>query len=149
MVSAFSRKYAFMSGWAVHSNVQLDPGQAIRFNPCRQGEPASRVPPHPGSEVVCSALFLASALRSLPRFLPCVPSGCSGSSISSVTGSVFSSALSSLAEHPAPSRSHVTVLVRAANQQRQEGGKGVRAAPYHNWRTVPSKGQVSIPRDQP
>lgn len=57
---------------------------------------------------LCSvlSLFLASVLHSLLRFLPFIPAGCSGSSISSVTGSVFSKALSSLVEHPAPTRSH-------------------------------------------
>lgn len=95
LVFAFSRKYAFMSGWTIHSaNVQLDPGKLSGLS-LVNGEH-----PFPGF------LFPVSALHSFLRFLPVTPSGCSGSSISSVTGSVFSRALASLVEHPAPIRRH-------------------------------------------
>lgn len=103
-----------MSGWTIPStHGQLDPTEGIRFNPCQ--ESASWVPFHPTQEVFCSSPLqyskssLASVLHSLLRvfcFLPFIPSGYSGSSISSVIGSVFSKALSSLVEQPAQTKSH-------------------------------------------
>ena len=112
---AFSRKYVLMSGWTIHStHGQLDPREGIRFDPCQESQlPGFHSTPH----MRCSALALCSILNLLLPlfcilywgffvFLPFIPSGCSGSSISSVMGSVFSQALSSLVEHPTQTRSY-------------------------------------------
>lgn len=97
-------------------------------------------------------LLLASALHSLLRFLPFIPSGCSGSSISSVMGSVFSRALSSLVEHPASTRSHGYSwweLTISKGRKRRGEGQAARIS-YHSWKTqFPQKTKSAFPGISP
>lgn len=103
---------------------------------------------------LCSvlSLFLASVLHSLLRFLPFIPAGCSGSSISSVTGSVFSKALSSLVEHPAPTRSHCYSPGETweSGKAGKEGKRRRSRVSYHSWKTqLPQKAKLAFPGQAP
>lgn len=95
-----------MDSWTLEKVSGLTPVKRVSF--------LGSIPPHTWGVLLlpfavfwtfsclCSAFFIEVFLF----FLPFIPSGCSGSSISSVMGSVFSQALSSLVEHPTQTRSY-------------------------------------------
>lgn len=73
--------------------------------------------------------------------LPFIPSGCSGSSISSVKGSVFSRALSSLVEQPEPSRRQCYSSGETGKKRR---GRGSRCLSHHKGGAAPSGGGAIV-----
>lgn len=115
-------------------HAQLD----VRFNTSQEGEAASSPSSfHPSCGFALALLALPKLPSFLPwlgsalfwgwgvgegwRVLPLIPSGCSGSSISSVKGSVFSRALSSLVEQPEPIRSLCDSSVKTGKERRGRG----------------------------